>query len=116
MSPEMPVRPIGPVRPEEAEALCTEQIPETVFEVFNGLIAQNLQRGEATVLQDDVLEQLQERGFNRAEVFRQKWLDVEESYREAGWQVKYDRPVYWGGENFKAYFQFSTEDNRRRRR
>ena len=35
----------GPVSPMEEKELKTEQIPDEVFEIFNGLIAQNLFSG-----------------------------------------------------------------------
>lgn len=111
MSPEIKR---GPVSPAEVAELKTEQIPEQVFEVFNGLIAQNLHGRYSRVLQKDVLAELEDRGMNRSEIFEKHWLDVEDSYREVGWKVDYDRPVYWGGENFDAYFEFKAPPETRR--
>ena len=37
-------------------------------------------------------------------VFKNKWLDVEEVYRKAGWKVEYDKPGYC--EDYEAYFVF----------
>jgi len=98
----------GPVSPTEAAELQTVQIPDEVFDVFNGLIAQNLNRGHSRVLQKDVVEQLEARGLDRSKIFDQHWLDVEDSYRTAGWTVSYDRPVYYAGESFDAYFDFKA--------
>jgi len=103
MSPEV-MR--GPVAPDQVLELQAQQIPEEVFVVFNGLIAQNLRDGRAKVLQKDVLAELEEKGMNRSKIFKQHHLDVEDSYRALGWLVTYDRPVYWGGEDFEAYFEF----------
>ena len=103
MSPEVRR---GPASPREIKELQTQQIPDEVFEVFNGLIAQNLSYGRSRVLQKDVVEQLVEGGMDRNEIFERHWLDVEDSYRAAGWQVKYDKPVYYAGEDFDAYFLF----------
>jgi hypothetical protein len=106
MSPEQRS---GPIAPQEIQALKTEQIPDEVFAVFNELIAENLHNRRATVLQKDVVAKLEARGLTRDEIYKRRWLDVEESYREVGWKVTYDKPVYWGGENFEPYFKFSDE-------
>lgn len=111
MSPE--ARPNFAMSPAEAASLHTEQIPEQVFDVFNSLIARDLSQGEATVYQDEVVAELENRGMSRQAIYGNKWLDVEDSYREVGWRVKYDRPVYWGGENFRAYFHFSEPKRER---
>lgn len=106
MSPEMKR---GPVSPREAAELQTEQIPDEIFMIFNGLIAQNLYRGRAMVKQKDVLAAAEAQGLKRSEIFDRHWLDVEDSYRTAGWQVKYDKPVYYAGEDFEPYFEFSAK-------
>ena len=111
MSPEIKNLPVSPV---EAGELRKEQIPGGVFTVFNSLISQNLHRGRARVLQKDVLAQLEDQGMDRTTIFDRHWLDVEDSYREVGWKVEYDKPVSWGGENFEAYFQFSEINYHRR--
>ncbi len=103
MSPEVNR---GPVSPVEAAELHKIQIPEEVFSAFNSLIAEKLRSGYARVLQKDVLALLEDQGMDRNEIFEKHWLDVEDSYREAGWKVSYDRPVYYAGENFDAYFDF----------
>ncbi len=109
MSPEFNGEVVRPIAPTEIIEAKTEQIPGEVFAVFNTLIAQNIDHGRSRVLQKHVLEQLEAQGMNRSEIFKRHWLDVEESYREAGWHVKYDKPVYWGGEDFDAYFEFRSK-------
>lgn len=102
MSPEIMRRPISP---EEALEVKVELvIPEEVYIAVNGLIAQNLHRDRATVLQKDIVEKLVQSGMNKNEIFARKWLDVEDSYREAGWDVMYDKPGYC--ETYDAYFEF----------
>lgn len=105
MSPEMKS---GPLSPSEAAELQVEQLPDEVFVVFNALIARSLRAGRARVLQKEVVEKLVEQGMDREEIFDQKLLDVEECYRSAGWKVKYDRPVYYAGEDFEPYFEFAA--------
>jgi len=105
MSPEQR---LGPINPAEITELRIEQIPDQVYEAFNGLIAQNIRRGRAVVMQKDVVALLEEKGLIRNEIFNKHWLDVEEIYQKAGWQVKYDKPVYYAGENYEPYFEFNA--------
>ena len=30
--------------------------------------------------------------FTKTDIFRRHWLDIEDIYRDAGWQVTYDKP------------------------
>ena len=40
----------------------------------------------------------------RATIFDNNWLDIEPTYRKAGWKVIYDGPAYC--ENYPATFTF----------
>lgn len=42
---------------------------------------------------------------SRQFIFDKHWLDIEDTYRKAGWNVEYDKPGYC--ENYDAYFVFS---------
>ena len=41
---------------------------------------------------------------SRDDIFRKHWLDFEELYKNAGWNVVYKTPAI--GENFEPYFNF----------
>lgn len=103
MSPEIKR---GPMSPAELMERQTQQIPDEVYIAFNALISQRIMNGRATVLQNEVMSVLERQGMNRREVFKNHWLDVEESYREKGWKVEYDKPGY--NESGEAYFVFRT--------
>ncbi len=94
----------APIRPEEITDGKKLQMPDAVLESFNELIARNFSEGRATVKQNAVVGLIVSRGYARQDVFDQHWLDVEEIYREAGWEVKYDKPGY--NESYDAYFEF----------
>ncbi len=83
-------------------------IPDEVFNVFNQQIAQNLHNGRAKVLQKNVVAALEAQGLSRGYIYENHWLDVEESYRAVGWRVKYDKPAYYAGENYDAFFEFKA--------
>lgn len=101
---------VDPISPQEAKDAANVAIPNFVYGVFNGLITKSLRNGRATVYQDDVIESLMQylpEGKDRGHIFEHGWLEVESSYRKAGWNVSYDKPIAWGGESFRAHFIFT---------
>lgn len=40
----------------------------------------------------------------RHQVFEKHWLDIETAYRQAGWEVEYDKPAY--NETYGASWEF----------
>ena len=101
---------VGPISPKEASDAVGAGIPSFVYVVFNGLITKGLRNGRAVVYQDEVIASLMQYlpdGTNRGHIFEQGWLGVEPAYRKAGWNVSYDRPISWGGEDFRAHFIFT---------
>ena len=101
---------VGPINPQDAKEAAQAGIPAFVYVVFNGLITKNLRNGRAVVYQDDVIDSLTQylpEGKDGGHIFTQGWLEVEDSYRKVGWKVSYDKPISWGGEDFRAHFIFS---------
>ena len=98
----------GPITPAEATKAKTQAIPPEVFQVFNELITRNISlTGTAKVYQDEAVTMIASKlNIHRSVVFANKWMDVEEAYRQAGWLVEYDKPAYY--ENYKAYYMFTT--------
>ena len=96
-----------PITPKEALSLKRASIPDEVYEAFNELIASEISAsGYCTIYQDKVVKLIQSKlDCKRAEVFSKGWLDVEEQYIKAGWDVKYDKPGY--NETYEANFVFS---------
>lgn len=93
-----------PITPDEVGAAKVVHIPAAVFDAFNAEIAKEFTSGAATVKQAAVVERLVAGGMKRSEIFHAGWLNVEEAYRAAGWQVEYDKPGY--NETGEAYFKF----------
>jgi hypothetical protein len=82
----------GPIRPEDIQKLKTATTPEEVLKVFNEDIAEMWDGHGATVLQNDVADKIAKAlNISRSDVFRRHLLDVEESYRAAGWDVEYSQ-------------------------
>jgi hypothetical protein len=86
------------------------EIPDFVFQIFNELISMKYKGDkEIIILQDEVIDLIlqHDTSIERQDIFENKWLDVEASYRNVGWKVEYEKPIAWGGEDFEAHFVFS---------
>lgn len=92
----------GPISPNEAR--LANPIPDAVYEAFNELIVER----DGIVYQDEVVERIllkmPELESDRS-IYKKGWLNVEEAYREKGWDVTYDKPGY--NETYRALFVFS---------
>jgi hypothetical protein len=105
---------VAPITPNEAIAAKRDAIPDFVFEAFNHLIKLNVSRsGTARILQKDVVAHIVKHGATWDDqkvtsemIYRNRWFDVEEVYRKAGWKVTYDQPA--SGECFEAWFEFRS--------
>lgn len=95
---------IKPITPNEIIEKRQSVIPDEVFEAFNELITQNFNGSSATVMQHDVNARLKKKGVNIDKAYKNNWLDIEDIYREAGWEVTYDKPGY--NETYDASFEF----------
>lgn len=87
------------------EAVGNREFPDFVIESFNEAIVEAKMKGTTTVYQDDVIDKiLLKHSSTRQEVYENRWLDVEDHYRRAGWTVVYDKPAY--NETYKAHWTF----------
>ena len=94
-----------PITPNEVASQKLKTMPEGVLAAFNELIASKYTDGISVVTQDDVIKLIfLKTDINRAEVFKEGYLNVEEIYREAGWKVEYDKPGY--NESYSPFFTF----------
>ena len=94
-----------PITPNEVASQKLKTMPEGVLAAFNELIASKYTDGISVVTQDDVIKLIfLKTDINRAEVFKEGYLNVEEIYREAGWKVEYDKPGY--NESCSPFFTF----------
>jgi hypothetical protein len=101
---------IKPITPDEAEIEKLNDIPEGVIEVFNDLIKEGLNsKGNRVVInQNDAVQLICENlNVSREEVFKKKWLDIEPLYRNAGWNVEYDKPGY--NETYEPNYTFTRK-------
>lgn len=95
-----------PITPAEAIKKTVIEFPDAVLEAFNEAITSKLYKGTATVKQDDVVALMVKKGLKREDIFSNHWLDVENTFRKAGWNVVYDRPGY--NETYPATYTFTS--------
>lgn len=97
-----------PIAPSEVADLKTTLIPEYVFNAFNHMIAKKWNGSSSSFTQDAVIDKICEtQTVDRQYLFSNNYLDVEDSYRKAGWVVEYDKPAY--NETYEAMFTFKKK-------
>lgn len=96
-----------PITPEEASRQAGDHIPDFVFEAVNNLIKKHFCHGKITIKQSEIVQEIIRLGnlHSDSQIFAEKWLDFEQAYRNAGWNVVYDKPGH--NESYDAFFVFS---------
>lgn len=101
-----------PLSPDEAFEKYDHLDPK-VIETWNKLILKHRSGRRSVIKQDDAVEALRsamtsatsEYIMPRQRVFDEGWLEIEEVFRAAGWDVEYDKPGY--NETYPATFTFT---------
>jgi hypothetical protein len=108
------------VKPLSASTITEQKlssIPDEIIESVNALILNRWTGLKAQIMQKEIVEEYVRLKKNvgderesqdiRDEIFKKHWLDIEEIYRQEGWDVKYDRPGF--DENYEAFFVFTKK-------
>ena len=81
--------------PDEVEKAKPLSIPETVFAGLNAMIVDNWNGTEAHFTQDAVANRIltlsamaDTRPITKGKLFDNHWMDIEPTYRQAGWIVE----------------------------
>lgn len=100
---------ITPITPEQVIKEKSKDIPECIIDAVNKLLVKNWKQSScyAKILQNDILDMVADK-YSRREVFDNGWLDIEDLYREAGWNVEYYRGPYW--DTTPCYFTFTLKN------
>ena len=96
-----------PIKASEIMSVKNAAIPEVVIDVFNDFIIKNFNGRYANVVKDQVVEVLVQKGLDRQKIYANHWLDVEDLFRENGWNVQYDSPGY--DESYPAFYVFKVK-------
>jgi hypothetical protein len=97
-----------PVSPNEVVQYKKTLFPDAVIKCWNSLIAKHWDGYSSKINQKEVTELLMEVTHStRDEIHSNKWLDIEDIYRDEGWNVLYDRPGY--NETYMPTFEFKKK-------
>ena len=96
---------VEPIKPSE----IVQIIPEWVIEGANECITAHYVelRKESHFTQDELVTFIMKHApedVERDTLFKNHWLDIEPTYRRAGWIVEFDQPAYC--ESYDANFTF----------
>jgi len=82
---------------EERKEKKSKEIPPKIIEVVNNFIVENwdVSLNRAIIVQVALVNALVNEGFNKNEIFNNRWLDFEDLYRQKGWEVYYYKPPYY---------------------
>ncbi len=101
---------IIPITPEEVGKKTNGLLPDFVITAVNKLIIKEY----SSYTKDLIITQEQlitvillsaPKGTIKDDIFRNGWLDIEETYRNYKWKVIYDKPVW--NEAYDPYYRFT---------
>jgi hypothetical protein len=74
-----------PISPQKIEASAPQSFPDFVIEAFNEVIKENYRNGRSEFQQDVVVSRIEKKGkCKRAQIFDNKWLDIELVFQQKG--------------------------------
>lgn len=98
-------QPTRAITPDEVVKLKSEVFPGEVITAFNNAIALAWNGHSSTVFAADVAAEIANKlSIPVSKVYELNYLDVEPIYRDAGWDVRYDKPGY--DESYRSHFIF----------
>ena len=100
--------------PEDVLKERVETIPDYVIDAFNDLLTENYHEDETIIEQEDVIRKILEYStddeLTRKTIFKKHYLDIENLYRNNGWEVEYRKLAF--NEFFKSYFVFKSKKDK----
>jgi hypothetical protein len=102
---------LKPITPEEANALKRKhELPDFVMEAWNEMITDNLQGAKSVFSQRALVHRIVAKAeasgvtVPTVVVYESGWLDLEETFRRAGWTVRFDKPGH--NESYEPTYTF----------
>ena len=101
---------VEPIKPSEV----FQSMPDFVIRGANECISEHYHEldNSSRFTQNELIEHILKYApehITRHTLFDKHWLDIEPTYRRAGWEVEYDKPAYY--EDYEANFIFSTSQS-----
>lgn len=89
------------------DILKTATAPDYVIEAVNKLLCAKVKGGFASIKQNEIIDEILKArpDLTRQSLYDNRDLDFEDVYRNAGWDVNYDKPGY--NETYAAFFTFT---------
>ena len=102
---------IKPLSPKEVSEQFNNSIPDEVIQAVNTLLIKEYTNGTAILKQKDIIAEIRliNSDLTAAKIYENGWLDFENVFISNGWEVEYDKPVYF--EDYDAFFRFSEKKN-----
>lgn len=102
---------MNPIKPSDISEYKKKNAPAEVIEAWNKVIERNFKANRYSQFTlDELVDEISSAtGESRRSMLDKGWLDLEEIYIEAGWQVKFDKPGY--NEFYAANFTFTAPRN-----
>jgi|SRR3989344_5285433 len=72
---------------------------DTVIKIFNAYLEFGMSGSEVIVKKRDIIFFLKDEGFNLFQAEEEGWFDIEEEYRDAGWDVERDSGIDDNGQD-----------------
>lgn len=100
---------IKPISPQEAVTHAT--LPDWVIQGINNAILLHCKGSKQfTIKQLHIVDEMMKvapEGTTRDSIFKEGYLDFENIYRKAGWEINYDKPGY-NETHYDAFFEFKA--------
>lgn len=97
---------VKPISPNEVKA---NPVPDEVILVWNMLINKYWDGYSSIVMQRDAVSEIASSlGIQEKEVFANKYLDIDQLYRDVGWKIEYDKPA--ANEFYPSKFIFKPKE------
>ena len=98
---------IEPLNPDDVVQAKKQTIPDEVIEAFNESIAENWRGTYSNFTQESVVNKIIDKlpDLPEDDIYSRGYLDVEDIFRAAGWDVEYDNHDV--SEKYRANFTFS---------
>lgn len=91
-----------PLSPSEVEQ---KKLPSFVIEAVNSLLMKKTHFTQGELVQ--AIFDYAPKRITSSDIYDNNWLDIEYTYEQAGWNIRYDRPGY--NETYEANFTFTPK-------
>jgi hypothetical protein len=109
-------RKVTPITPAEVLGVKAVTVPEGALKAWNEIITENYVDGRSHFTQKQLVDRILKnlkgvthdgKRVTRFDIFDKGWLDLEDTFRQASWNVEYDKPGF--NENYAANFTFTPK-------